>query len=88
MKKSKNVKEKQGNTSSTTNPLSIQVGGNHYAHLTVQPVEYIHKNNLGFIEGCVIKYVTRYKYKNGAKDLKKARHFIDMLLELEYPDAA
>ena len=87
MKKSKNVKEKQGNTSSTTNPLNIQVGGNHYK-LVIQPVEYIYKNNLGFLEGNVIKYVTRHKSKNGAEDLKKARHYIDMLLELEYPDAA
>lgn len=87
MKKSKSVKEKQRSTSSTTNPLNIQVGGNHYK-LAIQPVEYIYKNNLGFLEGNVIKYVTRHKNKNGAEDLKKARHYIDMLLAMEYSEAA
>ena len=87
MKKSKNVKEKQGNISSTTNPLNIQVGGSHYK-LAIQPVEYIYKNNLGFLEENVIKYVTRHKSKNGAEDLKKARHYIDMLLAMEYSEAA
>jgi hypothetical protein len=63
--------------------LTTQVGGEHYKSHAIQPVEYIHKNGLGFIEGCVIKYVTRWKDKGGVDDLKKARHFIDMLIELE-----
>lgn len=60
-----------------------QIGGTHYKNLPVQPVEYIHKNGLGFIEGSAIKYLTRWRNKNGIEDLKKARHFIDLLIELE-----
>lgn len=62
--------------------LFTQEGGNHYKELKIQPVEYIHANSLGFIEGSVVKYVTRWKNKNGIEDLKKARHFIDLLIEL------
>lgn len=64
--------------------LDIQEGGNHYKSMPIQPVEYIHKNGLGFCQGAVIKYVSRYKAKGGAADLRKARHFIDLLLHLEY----
>jgi hypothetical protein len=63
-----------------------QVGGTHYAELKIQPTEYIHKNNLGFIEGNIIKYVTRHKSKNGKEDLLKAMHYLKQLLEYEYPD--
>lgn len=63
--------------------LNEQVAGNHYKELTIQPVEYIHANGIGFIEGSVIKYVSRWKSKNGIQDLKKARHFLDMLIEFE-----
>ena len=59
-----------------------QVGGTHY-QLPIQPVEYIIKNNLGYIEGNIIKYITRYKNKNGVEDLKKAQHYIKMLIEEE-----
>ena len=62
--------------------LDIQVGGNHY-QMPIQPVEFIHKNGLGFIVGNVVKYVVRYKQKNGIEDLKKARHYLDMLIEME-----
>lgn len=58
-----------------------QVGGNHYQKYAIQPTEYIIKNNLNFCEGNVIKYVTRYKDKNGIEDLKKARHYLDILIE-------
>lgn len=64
--------------------LKVQTGGNHYKDLVIQPVEFIHANNIPFIEGCVIKYVVRHKSKNGAEDIKKAIHFLQMLLELEY----
>lgn len=64
--------------------LSTQVGGDHYKSLAIQPVEYITKNGLGYIEGSVIKYVTRHKSKHGAEDIKKAIHFLNLLLELEY----
>lgn len=64
-------------------PLASQVGGAHYK-LPIQPIEYIHRNGLGFCEGNVIKYVTRHRAKNGKEDLLKARHYIDLLIELEY----
>jgi len=57
-----------------------QVGGNHYQKLKIQPMEYILQNDLGFVEGCVIKYVSRYKFKNGIEDLKKARQNLDFLI--------
>ena len=63
--------------------LDTQEGWAHYKNLAIQPVEYIHANGIGYFEGCVIKYVTRWKAKNGLEDLRKARHFIDLLLELE-----
>ena len=63
--------------------LRKQVGGDHYSKLAIQPVEYINKNNLSYLQGNVIKYVTRYKDKNGLQDLQKAKHYIDMLIELE-----
>lgn len=71
----------------TTGPeraaLTTQVGGNHYKDMPIQPVEYIHKNALGYFEGCVIKYVSRWRKKNGVEDLRKARHFLDLLIEFE-----
>ena len=63
--------------------LDRQVGGNHYKDLAIQPIEYIHANNIPFIEGCIIKYVSRWRNKNGVNDLEKAKHFLDMLIELE-----
>ncbi|MEY3768550.1 MAG: hypothetical protein RLZZ11_1620 [Cyanobacteriota bacterium] len=65
------------------NALNTQVGGDHYKKLKIQPVEYIYANNIGYMEGNVIKYVTRWRDKNGVADLLKARHYIDLLLELE-----
>lgn len=66
-----------------TKPLDKQVGGNHYKDLAIQPVEYIFKNNIGYIEGCVIKYVTRWQNKGGLQDLEKAKHFLELLIELQ-----
>ena len=65
------------------NALTRQEGGSHYKDLAIQPVEYIHANGLGFCEGSVVKYVTRWRAKNGIADLKKARHFLDLLIEFE-----
>jgi hypothetical protein len=70
-----------------TTPLATQVGGGHYKDLKIQPVEYIHANDLPFIEGCVVKYVTRHRAKNGKADIEKAIHFLQILLELEYGSA-
>ena len=66
-----------------TSALDIQVAGNHYKDLAIQPVEYIHANNIGYFEGNVIKYVSRWRAKNGIKDLEKAKHYIELLIELE-----
>ena len=63
--------------------LNIQVGGGHYKDLPIQPVEYIHANAIGYFEGNVIKYVSRWRKKNGIADLEKAKHYIDLLIELE-----
>lgn len=60
---------------------SHQVGGDHYRNMTIQPIDFIMANGLGFCEGNVVKYVTRYPFKNGVEDLKKARHYLDMLIE-------
>ena len=66
-----------------TNPLDKQEGGSHY-DLPIQPLEYIHANQLGYIEGNIIKYATRHRNKNGAEDIKKIIHYCELLLELEY----
>lgn len=65
----------------------IQEGGGHYKKYPIQPTEFIHKNGLSFIQGNVIKYLMRYKDKNGIEDLKKAKHYIDLLIEFEYGNA-
>ena len=61
----------------------MQVGGSHYKNLAIQPVEFIHANGIGYFEGNVIKYVTRWKKKNGMADLEKAKHYIELLMEQE-----
>ena len=66
------------------NPLSIQEGGDHYKNMKIQPIEFIHANNIPFIEGAAIKYLCRHKNKNGIEDLKKASHLIGILIQLEY----
>jgi hypothetical protein len=66
--------------------FDTQVGGDWYKTLAIQPLEYCHKNNLNMAESGIVKYVTRHKAKDGKKDLLKARHLIDMLIEMEYPD--
>lgn len=67
--------------------LDIQEGGGHYKSIPIQPVEYIHANSIPFIEGCIIKYATRHRDKNGAEDIRKIIHFAQLLLELEYDEA-
>lgn len=63
--------------------LDEQVGGDHYKKLEVQPVEFISAINANFFQGNVIKYVTRYKDKNGIKDLEKAKHYLELMKELK-----
>lgn len=68
----------------TLSPLDTQVGGGHYKKYDIQPVEFITKNKLGFLEGCIVKRICRYEDKNGLEDLQKAKHEIDLLIELKY----
>ena len=65
------------------NPLTEQVGGDHYSKLAIQPAVYAEQNNLSYLQGNIIKYVTRYKDKGGKQDLLKAIHSIKILIELE-----
>ena len=66
-------------------PLDKQVGGNHYKNCGIQPVQYIHANNLDYLEGNVIKYITRHRTKGqGKKDIEKVIHYAQLILELEY----
>ena len=60
-----------------------QVGGNHYQSKSIQPWDYIVSNNMGYLAGNIIKYVSRYKDKNGVEDLMKAKHYIEKLIEVE-----
>ena len=61
--------------------INEQIGGTHYRDKAIQPIEYILANDLGFCEGNIIKYVSRYKDKNGLEDLKKAKHYLEFLIE-------
>lgn len=62
--------------------LETQVGGSHYKNMTMQPVEFAVKANLSFIQGSIVKYVSRYKSKNGKQDIDKAIHFAKLAIEL------
>jgi hypothetical protein len=61
-----------------------QVGGNHYKGMAIQPFEYAMKNHLNAGQFGVLKYISRYKNKNGIEDLRKAKHFLELLAEEEY----
>ena len=61
-----------------------QVGGSHYLKMKIQPSEFANENNLPFAEGNAIKYICRHKYKGGKEDLKKAKHYIEMIEERDY----
>jgi len=67
----------------TLNALDKQVDGHHYKDLPIQPIEYIHANAMGYMEGNVVKYISRWRKKNGLADLEKAKHYIELLIELE-----
>lgn len=66
-----------------TTANDTQVGGDHYKSKTIQPWDYIAANNLGYFEGNIVKYVSRWREKGGQGDLLKARHYLDKLIELE-----
>lgn len=64
--------------------LEKQVSGSHYKDFSIQPVEFIHKNNIPYLEGNVIKYTCRHKSKNCKEDILKAIHYLQLILELQY----
>lgn len=70
------------------NALQTQEGGGHYKNLAIQPVEYIFHNKLEYLEGNVVKYVTRHKDKNGAEDIRKAIHYCQLILEMQYGESS
>ena len=63
-----------------------QIGGSYYLKMKIQPSEFINKNNLPFAEGNAIKYICRHANKGEVQDLEKAKHYIDMIIERDYPD--
>lgn len=66
------------------NAFDVQIGGDHYKKLAIQPMLYSFRNKLDPCQHTAIKYITRFREKEGIKDLEKAKHCIDMLIELEY----
>ena len=74
------------NSRDAASPRHVQYGGNHYINWPIQPIEFITANRLGFCEGNIIKYVSRFRDKGGKEDLIKAKHYIDLLIEQEYGD--
>jgi hypothetical protein len=68
----------------TKNPLDNQVGGNHYKHYAIQPLEFFHANNIPPVEAIAIRYILRHRAKHGRQDLDKAIHTLRVLCELEY----
>lgn len=69
---------------SAKNALNVQVGGNHYRDMVIQPIEFITANNIGYIEGNIIKYICRHAHKDGLQDLEKIKHYVDLLIEAKY----
>lgn len=65
------------------NPLSVQIGGQHYKSMTIQPLEYSMANQLDACQHTIVKYVTRFREKGGVQDLEKAKHVLDILIEME-----
>jgi len=61
-----------------------QIGGDHYKSMKIQPIDFIEGNGLGWCEGNAIKYICRYRKKNGSQDLDKAIHYLQLLKEREY----
>jgi len=64
------------------NANDVQIAGTHYKDKSIQPWDYIVANKLGYLEGNIVKYVSRWKDKGGIEDLRKARHYLDKLIEV------
>ena len=74
------------NPATPVNPLDVQVAGGHYKDKAIQPVEYISANKLNFLEGCIVKRITRWRDKPAEhrfQDLEKIKHEVDLLIEME-----
>lgn len=69
-----------------SNANDTQIDGNHYKGKAIQPWDYIVANDIPYLEGNVIKYVSRWRDKGGVNDLRKARHYLDKLIEVETKD--
>lgn len=65
-------------------PETYQIGGDHYQSKGIQPIDYIRANDLDYFEGNAIKYITRHRNKNGSEDIRKAVHYLKMILNDEY----
>jgi Protein of unknwon function (DUF3310) len=61
----------------------VQIGGAHYKGKEIQPWDYIARNNIPYLEGNVVKYISRWREKGGLDDVLKARHYINKIIELE-----
>lgn len=70
-------------TNESSSALSQQIGGSHYKLMPFQPIRLIDMLDLDFCQGNVVKYVSRYKLKDGVRDLEKAKHYCKMAMELE-----
>jgi len=70
----------------TYDTLSSQVDGNHYTSMKIQPAEFINENQILFAEGNAIKYICRHQKKGKRKDIEKAIHYLEMILERDYDD--
>ena len=68
----------------TYESLDKQIGGKHYRNMKIQPAEFINENKLLFAEGNDIKYICRHQNKGKADDIKKAIHYLEMILERDY----
>jgi hypothetical protein len=53
----------------------------HYNQGSIEPIDFIKSQNMSYIEGNIIKYTTRYKFKNGIENLKKAQWYLEKLIE-------
>jgi len=60
-----------------------QVSGNHYQKQAIQAWDFITANKLGYLEGTAVKYISRWRDKNGLEDIRKAIHFLEKLIEVE-----
>jgi len=84
LKRTMNTIEEKVNGMVTPDPLMRQEGGEHYKGMKIQPVEFVHANGIPYLEGCAIKYLCRHRAKGGVVDLLKAKHYIDLIISLEY----